>query len=761
MFFRIAWRLGLIVSLAGFVSCWWMYQRGVETVDRVLARPLWEERGNILGVAKLRPGLKVDPTLVASTLSNSGYSRVSVVQADGDFALATGSILVRDSGDDVLLTFDDGVLTSVSPHPEFHLSPPRLASVGNSSERRSVVGRDTLPEHVSLAVLAMEDARFFEHPGIDWLGLSRALVVNVLSGERKQGGSTLTQQLAKNLFLSPAKSFERKAREVFLALALERRLSKDQILELYLNQIYLGQVSGVAICGIDQAARTYFGTSARRLTLGQAATLAGIISAPNRYSPIRHPERALERRNLVLDRMKAVGWIDSGAHESTRRESLGVSRGQLKRRAPWALDRTVGVVEDKLGEGTVASAGLTIHTTIDVFLQEIAERSVKSGVQELSRKHPKSKGAEVALVALDPANGNVVAMVGGTSYGRSSFNRAIDAQRQIGSVVKPFTWMFAYDSDPTLSPSFKVSDEPIERKVNGEVWAPQNYDRTFVGEVSLDESLATSRNVPAVLVSEMVGLDRLSKGLDSLGLREARALPSTALGAFESSPIDLASAFTVFPGEGKMAHARIVNEIVLPDGTSQSGEPVRKHRVSSHRSAFLAHTSLVRAIEKGTGASASRYGVSGVVGGKTGTTDGGRDAWFVGYTPTLVVAVWVGFDKGKDLDLSGAKAALPIWADFVSASGHMTPLEMPVPESVVQVPVCSESGFIAVSECESTVSGWFPEGVEPGDVCDLHGIEHAGPASIIKELRKRLSRQQPEQANRNRPRWGWFKRKRD
>lgn len=739
-----------------------MYLRGVETVDRVLERPLWESRGNIFGVGELRSGLKVGPDLVASTLSASGYSRVAEVQTEGDFAVAADSILVRHQGDEVLLTFDDGVLTSVSPNPVFRLSPPRLASIGSTAERRNAVGRDSLPEHVSLAVLAMEDARFFEHPGIDGLGLIRALVVNLVAGERKQGGSTLTQQLAKNLFLTPTKTLERKAKEVFLALALERRLSKDEILELYLNQIYLGQVGGVAICGIDQAARTYFGTSARRLTLSQAATLAGIISAPNRYSPIRHPERALERRNLVLDRMKAVGWIDSKEHQATRSEPLGVSQLQVRRRAPWALDRAVSVVEAKLGEGTVASAGLTIHTTIDLFLQEVAERAVINGLQGLVEEHPRAKGAEVALVAIDPTNGNVLAMVGGTSYGRSTFNRAVDARRQIGSVVKPFAWMFAYEEDPTLSPAFRVVDEPIERTVNGKVWAPQNYDREFVGEVSLDQALANSRNVPAVLVSEMVGLQNLSEGLASLGLSEARPLPATALGAFESSPIELASAFSVFPGEGKMVRARLVDGIVLPDGTTEEGENVRKHRVSSHQSAFLTHTSLVRAVNSGTGSSASKFGVSGVVGGKTGTTDGGRDAWFVGYTPSMVVAVWVGFDKGKDLGLSGAKAALPIWADFVVASGHMTSAGMLAPESVVEVPLCSASGSIAVAECEATVAAWFPEGLDPGEVCDLHGVDHTGPASIIKELRERLGRGQSEKSsNRKRKVWGWFKRNRD
>jgi penicillin-binding protein 1B len=699
---------------------------------------------------------------VAAALQAAGYARVEKVATDRDFVVSDTAILVKDHSVEVLITFDDGRISSVSPQAVHRFAPSELAGMANGGERRRPVARADLPEHVVLAVLAMEDARFFEHPGFDAFGIVRAVVANLMAGRRQQGGSTLTQQLAKNLFLSPTKSLERKFRELALAVALEERLTKDEILELYLNQIYLGQVGGVAICGIDQAAQTYFGTSARRLNLAQAATLAGVISAPNRYSPVRHPERAEERRALVLKRMADVGWIEPTQAADAAAKSVTIVARQNSRNAPWALDHAISVLEADLGEGVVADRGLSVRTTVDALLQRVAEQAVAKGLTDLTRTHPSAAGAEVALVALDPTNGGILAMVGGASYARSSFNRAVDGMRQVGSTVKPLSWLFAYDANPSLAPTSPVPDLPIEREVNGETWAPNNYDGEFLEKVNLDEALALSRNIPAVHVSEWVGLESLAERLASTGLSNARAYPSTALGAFDASPMDLAAAYSIFPGAGKVVRPRIVEGVRLPDGTDGFRQRVEKFRVASPRAVHLTTTSLQRTMEWGTGRRAAEFGVEGFVGGKTGTTDGGRDAWFAGFTDTIVVAVWVGFDKGRDLGLTGAQAALPIWADFVANSGRMVPVGPPPPETVVAIPVCQDSSLFATTECPNTKDEWFSEDAERAETCVLHGPKGSGAAAIIQRLRERFDKDEAEAAPaKPKKKWGWFRRRSD
>lgn len=738
-----------------------LYAQAVDTVDRVLARPLWETPGSVLGTLEVRRGLQVGPRTIAAALSAAGYSNVANIETDGDFIVAGEGVLVRDKGHEVLVTFDDGAIASVSPRPVHRFDSPRLAGVASSVERRDPIESDQVPERVVQAVLAMEDARFFEHPGIDALGMARALIVNALAGSRKQGGSTLTQQLAKNLFLTPTKSIERKVRELVLAVALEQRLTKAEILNLYVNQVYLGQVGGVAICGFEEAARTYFNVSASRLTLGQAATLAGIISAPNRYSPARHPERARERRDIVVERMQTLGWIEPDVAKQTLGQPLVMAPSRQRRQAPWAIDAAISIVEARLGPEVVGRRGLTVQTTIDVLLQRVAEDAVQQGMAALADAHPNTATAEAALVALDPATGDVLAMVGGRSYRSSSFNRATLGARQVGSTVKPLSWLLAYDADATLTPSSTVPNEFIEREVNGTVWQPRNYDATTSESVTLDQALALSHNIPAVHVSEMVGLEALAERLVRQGLSEARPLPSVALGAFEASPQDLASAYTVFPETGKQSAARLVDSIRLPDGTKNDIQPVKKQRVSTPKAAFLTQTTLERVLEWGTGRSAATLSAIGPAGGKTGTTDRGRDAWFVGFTPTLVVAVWVGHDKGLDLGRTGAQAALPIWGAFVAGSGRLGGQLPGPPDGVVEVPICVESATPAVPQCPQTTMEWLFESDDPIQSCALHDEQLEGPAAIIEALRKRLAGGPESKTEKDgEGRWGWLKRRR-
>jgi penicillin-binding protein 1B len=753
-----------ISFIAGCGAATVLYVEAIGRVDALLARPIWGEEGRITGEIVLNQGLAVSPEQVADVLQGAGYSRVERPKQDGDFTLGQDSIFILNDSVEYLVTFRDDVVESVSPSSLVRFHATELTGFSaDSNERRQPVLRADVPEHVVEAVLAMEDARFFDHPGVDFLGILRAIVVNIRKSGHAQGGSTLTQQLAKNLFLTPERTLQRKLRELALAVALEKRLSKDEILELYLNQIYLGQVGGVAICGIDQAARTYFGRGVERISLGQAATLAGIISAPNRYSPIRHPEKAQERRDVALGRLERVGWITTKEANRVRSEAFKSVRPRVRRKAPWALDSVVSEAETAFGKGAVAEKTLTIQTTIDALLQIVAERSVAEGLAEIEKKYGQSKGAEAALVAVDVKTGAVLAMVGGRKYGASSFNRATLGRRQVGSTIKPLTWLYAFEDDPDLAPNSMVLDEPIEREVNGEIWAPRNYDGEFVGELTMEDALAQSRNIPAILVAESVGMESLAKRWNALGLTSAKPYPSAALGAFDSSPTDLAAAYTVFPGMGRAVRPTLIRSVRLPNGEEGWDQKIRKQRVASARAAFLATSSLQAVMSKGTGKSAAQYGLTGFVGGKTGTTDNGRDAWFVGFTDSIAVAVWVGFDKEKDLGLTGAQAALPIWAKFVSGSGRIG-AGPEAPDTVVSVPLCDETGQIAMPDCPSSTVAWFSEGSQEGGSCELHVADSIfGTAGIIESIRAKLnqkSNDSPQEAEEEQPSQSKRKRRR-
>jgi len=657
------------------------YRQAVQDVEELLGGRVWSSSGRVMSAPmELWAGLRLSPEELATDLQAAGYARVSRAQAPGDFEVAPDAILVRvaegrwpgatvEAGD-LLLTFSGDRISSVSPGSVATLAPAELAGVrGGDNEARRVISLGEVPPHVVQAVLAMEDARFYDHEGLDPLGIARALLVNAWSGSTAQGGSTLTQQVVKNLFLTQERTLERKAREAVLAMALEAQRSKDDILELYLNEIYLGQAGGVAICGIDQAARVYFGKPAERLEIGEAATIAGIVSAPNRYSPLRHPQRALERRDVALGRMADVGFLAPSDAEVLKREPLTLHPSSTSRRAPWAVDAAVDGIEQAMGEGTVVARGVSVHTTIQPALQRLAERAVIEGLAELQQTHPTTEGAQAAMAVVRVRDGAVVALVGSRDYASSQFDRASHGSRQIGSTVKPLTAVLAFEADASLSPATVLDDSYIERIVDGKTWAPRNYDGSYRGLLTLREALRVSRNIPAVLLAERAGMKTLARGWRELGLDEASSNPSAALGSFGATPLELAGAYTVFPGGGRWSQPTLVRSAFDEGGALLwEQEPIRLRRTSSE-SAWLVGSMLEDVVASGTGAQASSYGATGHLGGKTGTTDGARDAWFVGYSAEYAVAVWVGFDRDRVLGLTGGQAALPTWARFMAWSG--------------------------------------------------------------------------------------------
>jgi membrane peptidoglycan carboxypeptidase len=516
-------------------------------------------------------------------------------------------------------------------------------------------------------------------------------------------------------------------REAFLALALESELDKPQLLDLYLSEVYLGSSGGMPIRGVEQAARAWFGKSAASLTIAEAATIAGAIASPYELSPLPRPsestqqavertERARRRRDTVLDRMVAVRALTLEQATKARAEPL-VVRGtppSAAWRLPWAVDAALDEAEARL-EGPLPP-GAALHTTIQPHLQRAAERAVRDVLGALGQEEPDVARAEGALVAVDPSDGDVVAIVGGRDWVRSPFHRAIHAERQAGSTVKPLLLAAALHADPSLSLTTVFDDAPLERRIDGRTWRPKDHDGRFLGPITLRRGMEQSRNVPAVLLSERLGLDRMAAAFRTAGLDRATKLPSSALGAFPATALELAGAYTLFPGQGRAQRPHVVHVAYDRDERpllAVRDEPVR---VVDPASAALATSVLQGVLTHGTGRKVAGLGVAPEgFGGKTGTTDQGRDAWFVGFDARLVVAVWVGADRG-DLGLGGSEAALPVWAAFVRDAGRPRG-RLPVPDGVVDVEVCATTGLPACVDCAERRTERFRAGYVAASAC--------------------------------------------
>jgi penicillin-binding protein 1B len=736
-----AWVKTLLVAstlggvLGGATALAVCYRGAVERVDASLRGPVWSVPGHVWSApVEVWPGLRTTPEDVATTLIAAGYTRVDKAERAGDVQVGDGTMMVINRAaqgykpasragrtPEVMLTFRDGRVRSVSPGSRATFAPARLATVrGADNENRSPVPLEKIPLVLRQAVLATEDARFYDHPGVDAVGLARALAVDLWHQDMVQGGSTLTQQVAKNIFLTQDRTAARKFQEVLLAFALERKLSKDAILELYLNEIYMGQGGGASLCGMDAASKAWFGKPVERVDLVEAATLAGAIASPNGWSPIRHPEASKNRRNIVLSRMVDAGFLTLDQSKAAREVAVVTAPVPSGRRAPYAVDRALEDVERSLGEGAVARDGLDVRTSIQPLVQLNAERALADGFAEVLAAHPGVAGAQAAVVVLRASDGAIVAQVGGMDWERSSFDRATDAVREIGSTVKPLTLLFALEADPTLSPALRFEDAAIVRTHDGKDWSPANFDKNFVGPISIRHAIAHSRNIPAVLLAERVGLDAERDGLRGLGLSRATNFPSVALGGFGASPVDLAAAYGIFAGEGRY-HAPWVT------AGAWRGEGVRltlaaaKGPAYSARARWLASDVMRSVMSEGTGKAARRYGVGPGAAGKSGTTDATKDGWFAGVSGGYSVVVWVGFDDGKALGLTGSAAALPIWARVVDALGNSATVPA-APDGVESAVLCDATDLPVCEGCESTHTEWFSEGTVPVIDCAAQAV---------------------------------------
>jgi len=609
-----------------------------------------------------------------------------------------------------------------APLDEVLLEPEVLAMYGAAgSGVRRPVGVGDLPPHIVAAFLAAEDVRFTVHPGIDPVGIARAALVNLTEGAIEQGGSTITQQLAKNVFLSSERRWSRKAAEAVLALILELRLSKTDILETYMNTVYYGRIGSIGLYGLRQASRVFFGQEPNELSVGAAATIAGVLRGPNLYSPLRHPERARARRDRVLATMASEGWIDDEALADARAEPIvGLDAGTLG--GAYFVDEVLRRLAT-YGYSGAGARGLSVFTTLDVEMQRQADRALGHGLEALVERRPALEDhdgpVQGAVVVLDAATGSVRAMTGGRDFTRSQFNRATRARRQPGSAFKPFVYLAALtDAERPLTAASPLSDTPHRQTVGNDLWTPANYDGRFVGALTMRRALAESRNVPAVRVAQHVGLDRVVALAEDAGLGTLRPVPAMALGTEELSLLRLVGGYTVFPNLGEVAEPILIRGVTEADGSVLfRGEAVRR-RITAAPATYVASRLLEAVVDEGTGRGVRRLGMTRPLAGKTGTSNDERDAWFVGYTPDLVAGAWVGFDDGAPLGLTGGAAALPIWVGVMQpASAAFEPRSFRVPPGVVFRTV-DRDGRTGRGPCRTPVREAFAAGTEPPADCD-------------------------------------------
>ena len=576
----------------------------------------------------------------------------------------------------------------------YWLEPEPITTLfGASRAKRRLVRYQDLPKALVDAILATEDHRFYSHHGVDSLRMVAAAMADLRSDKRLQGGSTLTMQLARNLFLTPRRTIRRKLAEIFFAMILEHRLTKDQILVLYANQVYLGQHDSFSIYGFGEAASVYFNKDLSALTLPEAAFLTGLIRGPNLYLPYQHPERAAERRNFVLGRMQEAGFISAGESKQASVAPLRLTEQPVEaRQQAYFVDMVKAQLLAQFSEADLLSKGYRVYTTLDLDLQQAASEGARAGLIELDRQVKKARDRkkksppdavlpQVAMVALDPATGDVKALVGGRAYHESQLNHVL-ARRQPGSSFKPFVYAAALNSGvdgslPLVTPATVLPDEPTTFEFSNRSYAPRDYEGEYRGSVTVRAALTYSLNVPAVHLAEMVGYNKVRNLAVKAGFNDQlEPTPALALGAYVATPLEVAGAYTIFANRGEYVAPRCIVAVVDAEGHTVWDNPVSARRVLDSRVSYLMVSLLESVINNGTGAGVRARGFNLPAAGKTGTS---HDGWFAGFTSNLLAVAWVGYDDDRDLNLTGAQSALPVWTEFMKRTSGLALYKAPYP----------------------------------------------------------------------------------
>lgn len=630
------------------------------------------------------------------------------------------------------------------------MEPELLTAVSNDKQRQKqkLVSFKDLPKDYINAVVAIEDRQFFEHSGINFRGISRALWRNVEENEVTQGGSSITQQLVKNFFLTPERTWQRKLQEMMIAVVLENKLSKEEIFQLYANEVYMGQSGSYSINGVGEAAANYFNKDVINLTLPESAFLAGIIRGPSLYSPYRDPERGKARRNQVLDSMVEAGFITRDVADKTKVTELKIQakRSALNSDSPYFVDYLQQQMSSELSGKDISRQSYRVYTTIDIDLQRAADKAVNEELAKLDpifarrKKNPIPAGTlQAALVALNTKTGEILAMTGGRDYSKSQLNRAVEANRQPGSVFKPIVYAAALNtafedaSTDVITPSSLFMDAPETFYYGrGQTYAPGNFgDKYSNNEVTLRDALTHSLNVVTVRIAEKIGYNRVARMAEKLGLPRPQALPSVALGAAEATPLQVAAAYTAFANGGKLAESTPIKQVTNSEGRSVSEDREESRPVLRPEVAWLMTNVMQDVLNRGTAARARSMGFTGTAAGKTGTS---RDGWFAGYTPNMVCVVWVGFDDNSELGLEGSKSALPIWAAFMKQALALRPElagnGFQKPDGIVEADIDPTTGLVATPQCPVHKTEYFIEGSQPDEQCITESGEHPQPGAL-------------------------------
>ncbi|HVB79336.1 MAG TPA: PBP1A family penicillin-binding protein [Candidatus Binataceae bacterium] len=623
------------------------------------------------------------------------------------------------------------------------LEPELISGIFQGTwQQRRLVPLKQIPQAFIDAILAAEDHRFYEHHGIDIVRIIKAAWVDFSAGRVRQGGSTLTQQLMKNFFLTSKRDWRRKAKEALMAYIAEREYSKDTILENYINDIYLGQRGQEGIYGVWEAAEFYFSKEPRDLTIGEMATIAGMISSPNRLNPLHHPKLAERRRNEVLGLMLADGYITKPAYDSAATEPLHPREVFTENNdAPYFVDYVKHELAERYPPEVLTGEGLRIFTTLDVHAQKLAEQAVRGNLDYLEqryaslRRKEKKDQLEEALVAIEPQNGKIRAIVGGRDYRESQFDRVTQAKRQPGSAFKPITYLAALQETleggpDRFLPTTYIEDTPFTWTYGDMSWTPRNYKDRYFGRVTLEFALQESLNSATSRLANQIGLDRVRAMAAKMGFGDLPAYPSIVLGGIEVTPMQIAQAYSIMADYGLDVQSYAVTAVVDQNGKVIEGHELEARQVLSPQLAYMIDFMLEQVINHGTGEGARQRGFTRPAAGKTGTTNDSKDAWFAGFTPNLLTVVWTGFDQKEELGLTGAEASLPAWTAFMKAATASRPaLDFAPPPGIVVEKVDPLTGYLAGPNCPVVMEGAFPTDLAPTQICPFHARSGATPVA--------------------------------
>jgi penicillin-binding protein 1B len=739
----------VVVGMGVFVHYYNIYSKMID--ERLRGGPYSTTARIFAAPTAIAVDDRTSPSEIAATLRHAGYNE-NRTNPVGSYSVQADSIDIFPGADSYFdqepatVKFAGGKIIRIvsladnTSRPLYELEPQLVTNLSDRNrEKQRIVHYEDIPPVLRNAVLSAEDKRFFQHSGFDPVGIVRSAWVDVKRGKNAQGASTLSMQLARDMFLTPARNWRRKLAEMMITMQLEQKLAKEQIFEMYCNGVDLGYRGSFTIRGFGEASQAYFGKDIRSLTLPEAAALAAIVRGASYYNPYRHPDRVRDRRNAILALMRGNGFIDDREYGVAVESPLKLISGPAESSdAPYFVDMLNDDLEKRFPGYDFHARSDKIYTTLDLDLQRAANEAVAIGmkqVDDLVRKQKRFKNApfvepQCAMIALDPHTGEIKALVGGRNYGASQLNRVV-SERPTGSIFKPFVYAAAMNTavaggTRTLTPASIVVDEPTTFEFDGQEYTPDNFEHEFYGPVTLRKALAKSLNVATIKVAEMVGYNTVVNLAHRAGINEdVKATPAMAIGAYDATPIEMAGAWTIFANQGVRAQPSFVSLVKETNGKVLLDQKVVSRPVLDPRVAYLVVNMLEEVMRTGTAAGVRARGFTAPAAGKTGTDP--TNGWFAGFTSDLLCVVWVGFDDNRKLDLEGAHSALPIWTEFMKRAlllrryADAKPFE--APNGVVTVTIDPESGMPAGPQCPMQAPEVFIAGTEPVGVCPLHGAK--------------------------------------